>query len=67
MDISVEKLLCELVFKVAEHFGINSQDALAAVALSKIANDLSSGNGNVSKLSMDQICEMLYREIANAE
>lgn len=42
------------------------QEALAAVAQSKIANELSD-YGNKDNLSVDQISQKLYNEIAMVE
>lgn len=66
MDTSIDEILTTLVFKVAEHFGFEPQEALAAVAQSEVANDLSK-RGNISNLSLDQICQKLYKEISMAE
>lgn len=66
MDTSIEKILSELVAKVAEHFKFDSEDSLAAVAQSRIANELALV-GNVRNLSIDQICAEVYNEIAVAE
>lgn len=66
METSIEKILSELVSKVAKHFNLDPQDALAAVAQSGLANELSH-SGNVRNLSFDQLCEEIYDEIANGE
>ena len=65
MNTTVEQFLSELVIKTAKHFSLDMQDALAAVAQSKLANELSN-NGNISNLTTDQLCDQLYDEIANA-
>lgn len=65
MDNSIEKILSELVIKAAKHFNFESEDALAAVAQSHLANDLCQ-NGNPHNLSVDQLSEKLYNEISNA-
>lgn len=66
MDTSIEKILLELVARVAEHFKFDSEDALAAVAQSRMANELALV-GNVRNLSMEQICSEICNEIAVAE
>lgn len=66
MDTTIEKMLAELVNKVSEHFNLESHEALAAVAQSKLANDLSSV-GNEKNLSFDELCRQLYDEIAKGE
>lgn len=66
MNDQIEKILSMLVVNVSEHFGFNTQEALAAVAQSKIANELSD-NGNKADLSIDQLSQKLYNEIAMAE
>ena len=66
MDTSIEKILAELVINVSDHFDLEPQDALAAVAQSRVANELSS-EGNVHNRSLDQLCQELYDEISKAE
>lgn len=66
MDTSVEQILSELVIRVAEHFNLEPHDALAAVAQSKLANELTN-DGNVRNLSADELCSELYDEIARGE
>lgn len=66
MDTSVEQILSELVIRVAEHFNLEPHDALAAVAQSKLANELTN-DGNVRNLSVDELCSELYDEIARGE
>ncbi|MDE6669057.1 MAG: hypothetical protein K2K26_05190 [Muribaculaceae bacterium] len=66
MENPIEKLLAELVFKVADHFNLDAQEALAVVAQSKLANELSR-NGNCYNLTLNQLSEKLYDEIAKAE
>lgn len=66
MDTSIDKILSELVIKVIEHFNINPQDALAAVAQSRLANELSR-DGNTRNLSIEELCSELYDEIAKGE
>ena len=63
MDTSIDKILSELVIKVIEHFNMNPQDALAAVAQSRLANELSR-DGNSRNLSIEELCSELYDEIA---
>ena len=65
MENSIEKILSELVIKTAKHFNIDPQDALAAVTQSNLANELCH-KGNVNNLTIEQLCEMLYKEIAMA-
>lgn len=66
MDISIDKILSELVLKVARHFNLPPQEAVAVVAQSKLANELSS-NGNIANKSLDQLSSELYEEIAKAQ
>ena len=66
MDTSIDKILSELVIKVIEHFNMNPQDALAAVAQSRLANELSR-DGNTRNLSIEELCSELYDEIAKGE
>ena len=66
MEIPIDQLLSELVFKVAEHFNLDNQEALEAVALSKLANELTE-NGNCCKLTLNELSEQLYAEIAKGE
>lgn len=63
MNNSIDQILSTLVIKVADHFGFEVQDALAAVAQSKTANELSA-RGNEGNLTIDQICQKLYNEIS---
>lgn len=65
MDNSIDLLLTTLVFKVAEHFGFEPQEALAAVAQSHIADEIS--KGNLADVPLDQLCQRLYKEISMAE
>ncbi len=65
-DMPIEKLLGELVVNVAEHFNLSGEDALAAVALSKLANELAE-HGNVQNLTLEELSEQLYKEISMAE
>lgn len=65
MDTSIDQFLTTLVFKVAEHFGFEPQEALDAVAQSQVADELSR-HGNLANLSLDQICQKLYKEISMA-
>lgn len=66
MDTSIDQFLTTLVFRVAEHFGFEPQEALAAVAQSQVAEELSK-HGNQANLSLDQICQKLFKEISMAE
>ena len=66
METSIEKILTELVGKVAKHFNLDLPDALAAGAHSRVAKELSL-SGNVRNLSLDQLCVEIYDEIANGE
>ncbi|MBD5356775.1 MAG: hypothetical protein HDR88_07205 [Bacteroides sp.] len=66
MGTSVEEILSELVIRVANHFDLNSYDALAIVAQSKIANELSL-KGNHQNLTLNKLSEQLYEEIAKAK
>lgn len=66
MDDSIDQLLTTLVFKVAEHFGFEIQEAFAAVAQSQIADEISK-NGNPAGESLEHICQRLYKEISMAE
>ena len=62
----IEKLLEALMFNVQEHFNLSGEDALAAVALSKVANELAE-YGNVHNLTLEELSGKLYKEIAMAE
>ncbi len=62
----IDKLLGELVVNVAEHFNLSGEDALAAVALSKLANELAE-HGNVHNLTLEELSEQLYKEISRPE
>lgn len=64
--MSVENILSELVIKTAGHFGLESDEALAAVAQSRLADELSS-HGNHRNLTIEQLCSELFNEIARAE
>ncbi len=64
MDRTIETLLTNLVIRVARHFNLDQIDAIAAVAQSRVANDLSE-NGNPDNLTIDQLCDKVYGEIAN--
>ncbi len=66
MNNPIEKILSTLVIRVSEHFGFDVQEALAAVAQSKTADELSK-HGNDANLSIDQICMKLFNEIANGQ
>lgn len=66
METQIENILSVLVLRVIEHFGLNGEDALAAVAQSSLANELSQ-KGNIHNLSVDQLSEKLFLEIANGE
>jgi len=66
MDNSIDHFLTTLVFKVAEHFGFEPQEALAAVAQSRVADEISK-QGNLANLSLEQTCQRLYKEISMAE
>ncbi|MDE6436529.1 MAG: hypothetical protein K2K69_03360 [Muribaculaceae bacterium] len=66
MKTKIENILSDLVIKTAEHFQLAPQDALAAVAQSGLADELSR-NGNVRNLSIEQLCQELYAEISRAE
>ncbi len=64
--MSTEKLLIALMINVEKHFNIRGEDALAAVAQSKLANDLAE-YGNKDGLTLEELSEKLYKEIAMAE
>lgn len=64
--MSIESILSELVIKTAGHFGLESSEALAAVAQSRLADELCS-HGNLRNLTIDQLCSELFDEIARAE
>lgn len=66
MDTSIDQLLTTLVLKVAEHFGFEPQVALAEVAQWQVADELTK-HGNPANLSLDQICQKLYKEISMAD
>ena len=63
---NIEKILSELVMRVASNFKIDIQDALAAVATSSLANKLSR-DGNIGNLSIDELSERIFTEISKAE
>ncbi len=63
MDLSIEDILCELVIRVQNHFRCEPIVALAAVAKSKLANKLNT-QGNGSQLSLDQLANQLYSDLA---
>lgn len=65
MDRSIEEILSILVIKVADHFGFEMQDAIAAVAESKTAEELTA-HGEKENMSIEQICQKLYNEISLA-
>lgn len=54
------------MINVEKHFNIRGEDALAAVAQSKLANELAE-YGNKDGLTLEELSEKLYREIAMAE
>ena len=58
-----EKILTELVLRTAQHFHLNPQDALATVAMSRMANELSE-KGNCNNLSIDELTAQLLDEIS---
>lgn len=64
--MSIDKLLEMLMINVQDHFNLSGEDALAAVAQSKLANELAEC-GNVHNLTIEELSEKLYREIAMAE
>lgn len=66
MDNPINQFLTNLVFKVAEHFGFEPQEALAAVAQSQIADEISKQE-SLDNVSFDQTCQRLYKEISMAE
>ena len=65
MDKTIEKTLGELVVRVMEHFNMDSETAIGAVCMSELANELSE-KGNTQNLSIDQLCDRLYKEISYA-
>lgn len=58
-----ERILTELVLRTARHFNLAPQDALATVAMSRMANELSE-KGNCNNLSLDQLTAQLLDEIS---
>ena len=66
MHTSVEYILSELVIRVADYFNFDPQDALAAVAQSKLANELTR-DGNVRNMSIEQLSSEICNEIARGE
>lgn len=62
----IEEILSELVMRVASYFNIDPQEALSAVATSRLANELSR-DGNVHHLSVDELSRRIYTEISRAE
>ncbi|MDE5970133.1 MAG: hypothetical protein K2K27_03375 [Muribaculaceae bacterium] len=66
MELSIEKILSELVFRVAKQFNLDLQDALGVVAQSKLANELANNSQPINK-SIDELSNNLYKEIASAE
>lgn len=66
MKKTIEEILSELTDRVTVKFNLDMQDALAAVAQSRIADRLVR-EGNREDLSVDELAEILYNEIATAE
>lgn len=66
METNIDKILTELLVRVKEHFNLSSSDALASVAESPLANELSK-KGNIWKMSIDELSQRLFLEIARGE
>ncbi len=66
METNIEKILSELLIRVKEHFNLSAGDALASVAESHLANELSE-KGNIRNLSIDELSSQLFLEIARGE
>lgn len=66
METNIEKILSELLIRVKEHFNLSGGDALASVAESHLANELSE-KGNVKNLTIDELSQKLFLEIARGE
>ncbi|MDE6415999.1 MAG: hypothetical protein K2K68_03105 [Duncaniella sp.] len=64
--MKTEKILSELAIRVGKRFHLDSREAIAAVCMSRIGNELSAG-GNSRNLSIDELSEKLFREISLAE
>lgn len=64
--MSIEKILSELTIKTARHFNLENEDAIAVVAQSKVANNLSEQGSSINS-RLDDLCLELYEEIANGE
>ncbi|MDE6485357.1 MAG: hypothetical protein K2L14_08190 [Duncaniella sp.] len=64
--MKTEKILSELTIRVRQHFRLDNREAIAAVCMSRIGNELSA-RGNVKNLSIDELSEELFQEIALAE
>lgn len=63
METNIANILSELVISTAKHFNLSSEDAIAAVAQSHIANELATA-GNIGNLTQEQLCNRLFNEIA---
>ncbi|MDE5794897.1 MAG: hypothetical protein K2I08_09270 [Muribaculaceae bacterium] len=61
----IEQILSTLVERVANYFHMDLQDALEAVATSKLANKLSK-EGNKDNLSIEEMSDLIYKEISLA-
>ncbi len=64
--MKTEKILSELVIRVKNHFNLTSRDAIAAVCRSPLGNDIHE-YGNKDNLTIDELAEIMFRQIANAE
>ncbi|MDE6636627.1 MAG: hypothetical protein K2K32_00165 [Muribaculaceae bacterium] len=62
----IEQILYSLVKNVAEYFHMDMQDALEAVATSGLANKLSK-EGNTNNFSLEELSNLIYKEISLAE
>lgn len=66
MEKSIEKILSQLVNRTANHFNLGNDEALAIVAQSRLANELTA-HGNIRNLVMEDMCAELFEEIAKGE
>lgn len=63
---NIEDVLIELVGRVAHQFQMTPQEALEVVSMAKITNDISNSD-KLEGMSLDEITEVLFKEIALAE
>ncbi len=64
--MKTEQILSELTIRVRERFNLSSREAVAAVCMSRLGNEIHAF-GNPRNLSIDELSDELFREIAHAE